>query len=951
MSNFGDMAERPDCGGSLHAAKRRSAAGSESRHKSSGSRRVKLEKVLGISTASGSALASDPNSGLVAYPAGCVVVLLHPQINKQSHIINMSRKPFSALAFSCDGKHLVTGERGHLPCVRVWQVDDGVEAADVQNHKCGVSCVAFSTGGAYVVSVGDQYDMNVCVWDWRKGSILASNKVSSSVSAISFSEDGSYFVTAGKRHVRFWYLDASKERRGTGTAPLMGRSGLLGDHRQAVFCGVACGRGPAAAATYAVTRSALLCRFDAARQLEAWVRLKASCACSVEVTEDFVFCGCSDGLVRVFSPSDLRYITTLPYPHRLGVELMLPSPSGSRPSRYPDAVALTFNPRARHLTCVYADRSVYVWDVGQLRNANQIHTALYHSAPVWNIQVCPEQSDASRARLPPSSFLTCSSDNTIRLWHADSAAPYNNLYSAVARAQDPLRILHVGDNAPADREDKSEASDDRSAVRVLRLGPDGRRLATGDLCGILRIFDLEFLDELVKIEAHDSEVLALEFSPSSAGVKLLASAGRDRLVRIFNLDRDFRLEQTIADHSAPVVAVKFAGDGAHIRLVSCGADKSVYFYSYVREPHRTAEGGVSFRRTQQAVEKTALHDMDADSSRTHVAVACQDRNVRVYSVETGKLKKCLKDPTSKGGALLKVETVDCTVNSVHRAFRGREAKICQISPRGSDRLLRGHLLLRQEHQHLGLPVRRARRRPVWAFRAGDVLAVQRRLRAPDQRVGRRLCVCVAAGLPHDRRHDDEERGPDEERRRRRRVSGAPPRSHAAFSHGSLCAAARFRRETFVVGPSRGDEERRTPSRPDPEGAPQIRTNGKMPTWFRKLQGEAAVSSYVPSDAEPVPVRNRWLEKSPLVILDYSPSSTEDEDGDGDGADEDEDEDFQPQSLESRLRDEEDAVPKTDAERVDDDDKFATRRRKNLDIWWGSDTDKRRGRKTASRKER
>ncbi|XP_061638441.1 WD repeat-containing protein 62 [Phyllopteryx taeniolatus] len=862
------MAERPDCGGSLHAAKR-SAAGSKSRHKSSGSRRVKLEKVLGISTASGSALASDPNSGLVcgrvAPPADQQTKPHHqhvqvlPPFPFWSLVGPFNRKPFSALAFSCDGKHLVTGERGHLPCVRVWQVDDGVEAADVQNHKCSVSCVAFSTGGNYVVSVGDQYDMNVCVWDWRKGSILASNKVSSSVSAISFSEDGSYFVTAGKRHVRFWYLDASKERRGTGTAPLMGRSGLLGDHRQAVFSGVACGRGAAAAGTYAVTRSALLCRFDAGRQLEAWVRLKASCACSVEVTEDFVFCGCSDGLVRVFSPSDLRYITTLPYPHRMGVELMLPSPSGSRLSRYPDAVALTFNPRARHLTCVYADHSVYVWDIGQLRNANQIHTALYHSAPVWNIQVCPEQSDASRSCLPPSSFLTCSSDNTIRLWHADSAAPYNNLYSNVAHAQDLLRILYVGDNAPADREDKSEAADDKSAIRVLRLGPDGRRLATGDLCGILRIFDLEFLDELVKIEAHDSEVLALEFSPSSAGVKLLASAGRDRLVRIFNLDRDFRPEQTIADHSAPVVAVKFAGDGAHIRLVSCGADKSVYFYSYVREPHRTAEGGVSFWRTQQVVEKTALHDMDVDSSRTHVAVACQDRNVRVYSVETGKLKKCLKDPASKGGALLKVH-VDPTGSFVATCCSDKNISI--LDYRSGERVaaLFGHS------------------EPVTCLRFSADCT--------------RLISASGDGCVFVWRLDS-------------RMTATMMMKKRALMKS---AVAGIRRETFVVGPSRRDEERRTPSRPDPEGGdvaygvvvpPRVNVWWSLSLVLSFQQGEAAVSSYVPSDAEPVPVRNRWLEKSPLVILDYSPSSNEDEDG------EDEDEDFHPQSLESRLRDEED----------------------------------------------
>lgn len=38
-------------------------------------------------------------------------------------------------------------------------------------------------------------------------------------------------------------------------------------------------------------------------------------------SEDFLFCGCADGVVRVFSPSNLQYVATLPRPHPLGVDL------------------------------------------------------------------------------------------------------------------------------------------------------------------------------------------------------------------------------------------------------------------------------------------------------------------------------------------------------------------------------------------------------------------------------------------------------------------------------------------------------------------------------------------------------------------------------------------------------------------------------------------------------
>ncbi|XP_051255549.1 WD repeat-containing protein 62 isoform X2 [Dicentrarchus labrax] len=857
------MAEGADCG-SVTAAKRRQPAGRKSRQsrQKSSSSRVSLEKVLGIGTVSGSGLTSDPNSGLIAYPAGCVIVLLHPKKNKQSHIINTSRKPFSALAFSHDGKHLVTGESGHMPCVRVWEVDGG-QVAEVQSHKYGVSCVAFSTNSCYIVSVGYQHDMTVSVWDWRKGSIIASNKVSSRVFAVSFSQDNSYFVTAGNRHIKFWYLDASKERRVNSTVPLIGRSGLLGDHKNSMFSGVACGRGLMACSTYCITSSGLLCLFNSSRQLEAWVNLKTSSASCLAVSEHFIFCGCADGVIRVFSPSNLQYITTLHRPHRLGVDLtqsaqhgsLLPASPGAQ---YPDTLALTFDPASKQLTCVYNDHSVYVWDVKDVRNAGKLYSALYHSSSVWSVEVYPELSDASQACLPLSSFFTCSSDNTIRLWHTDPPTGHRNLYS-----NDLLRILYVGENtqhlqAEGERGEAAGA-DGKAGIRVLGISPDGQHLAAGDRCGNLRIFGLEFLDELAKIEAHDSEVLCLVFSPTSTGVKLLASASRDRLIHIFNLEKNYSLEQTLNDHSASITAVKFTGESPEVRMVSCGADKSIYFQT----AEQTAEG-LSFSRSHHVVEKTTLYDMDLDSSRTHVAIACQDRNVRVYNVETGKLKKCLKGSSSDEGALLKVH-VDPSGSFFATSCSDKNITIFDYESGECVATLFGHseivtcMRFSQDCRHL-ITV------------SGDSCVFVWRL--------------------------DSQMTSTMRKRRGLKLAAAP----VTCSH----KPQNIRRETFITVPSsqlplmeeeEEEADRRTPARLDSvQGPPLLQTNGKLPMWFRKLgQGEA--SATIQSDAEPRPVRSRWGEQlDPLIICaSFSPSQMEEE--------EEEEEDFHPQSLESLLGEE------------------------------------------------
>ncbi|KAE8585529.1 hypothetical protein XENTR_v10021339 [Xenopus tropicalis] len=620
-----------------------------------GHRQVELEKVLGITVSSNSSITCDPISGLIAYPAGCVIVVLCPRKNKQTHIFNTCRKPLSALSFSPNGKFIVTGESGHNPAVRIWDVAEKVLVSEMLGHKYGVSCVCFSPDMKYVVSVGYQHDMVINVWDWKVNMIVAKNKVSSKVSAVSFSEDSSYFVTVGSRHVKFWYLETSKKIQVNGTVPLVGRSGLLGDLHDNIFCGVACGKGSNSRSTFCIAYSGVLCQFTDKRVLEKWIKLKVSASYCLAVTELFVFCGCEDGIVRIFNAQNLQYITDLPKPHYLGVDVSLgtdPSTLFTKQtdSSYPDTSALVYDERNQWLCCVYNDHSLYVWDVNDTRKVGKVYSGLYHSSFVWNIEVFPELGE--RPCLPSGCFFSCSSDNTIRLWNIERNANLylgKNIYS-----NDLHKVIYVDNNIEhlkdtSSMAEKSDVRDTKSGIRVLKIRPDGQHLASGDRTGNIRIYDLGIFDELLTIEAHDGEVLCLEYSKPSTGVTLLASASRDRLIHVLNAEKDYILEQTLDDHSSSITAVKFAGDQEEILMISCGADKSIYF-----RPAQMLPDGIHFSRLHHTVEKTAMYDMDVDVSQKTVAVACQDKNIRLYSISSGKQEKILKS-SPNGGALLKVQ--------------------------------------------------------------------------------------------------------------------------------------------------------------------------------------------------------------------------------------------------------------------------------------------------------
>lgn len=78
-------------------------------------------------------------------PSRCTVVLYNPRKNRQTHITNSSRKTITCLGFSVDGRHLVTGECGHLPSVRVWDVQERQMIAEFPGHKFGINCVVSGT--------------------------------------------------------------------------------------------------------------------------------------------------------------------------------------------------------------------------------------------------------------------------------------------------------------------------------------------------------------------------------------------------------------------------------------------------------------------------------------------------------------------------------------------------------------------------------------------------------------------------------------------------------------------------------------------------------------------------------------------------------------------------------------------------------------------------------------
>lgn len=508
--------------------------------------------------------------------------------------------------------------------------------------------------------MGSQHDNIVNVFDWKSNLKIASNKVSAKVVAVSFSEDGNYFVTVGNRHVKYWYLEGGRKYKEP--IPLMGRSAILGELRNNDFCAVACGKGDMIDSTYAITRNGHLVEFNSRRLLDKWVMCRTTSANCMVASAKYIFVGCADAIIRVFNTETLEYVTTLPRTHYLGVDVaqgvqishMMSAPQASK---YPDTIAIVFDESRSKVSCVYNDHSLYIWDLRDIRRVGKSHSFLYHSACIWGVETVPSNflrngNVVQQCKLPSDSFLTCSSDDTIRVWGLDDSET-NDIYRKNIYSKELLKVIYIDDELnfikdtdnPTQSNEKSSSYDGRNGVRCIKVSTEYGQVATGDRSGNIRIYNLNNLKLITSIEAHDSEVLCLEYTNDKIDRHLLASASRDRLIHVFDVENGYRILQTLDDHSSSITSVKFIGNGLQFQMISCGADKSIIFRNYQNN---------QFTRGNNCSGKNTLYDMEVDSTAKHILTACQDRNIRVYGTQNAKHTKTFKGSHSDEGTLIKL---------------------------------------------------------------------------------------------------------------------------------------------------------------------------------------------------------------------------------------------------------------------------------------------------------
>jgi len=491
----------------------------------------------------------------------------------------------NSLTFSPDGKLLATASDDAT--VRLWDVGAKKLLRKLDEPEGGVIGVAFSPDGQHLAACGK--DKAIYVWDVAHGALLATlSGHRDFVQAVAFSPDGvSLFSTSDDRTARQWDLAKRTEIRTWATHP--GRIVGLAISHDGRLLAIAGSQG-------------ILEQYDlqTGKELSPLKGHTGAVNSLVFSPDDQLLASASDdATVRIWdTPTSTERLIFAGHGDRIWSAAFAPDGRNIATASADGTVKLS---QLGDPYVALPELPMQIWGVGFSTD----------SQTIW----CGGPGEPGRILVRPISqanwTVIATDQNDQPLRHV-LQQPRDGSWIATFATGEMRRIWIEGSTV------QQQAVAHHLTVHSIALSPDGRFLAVGNQD--IQVWDTTNWNLVATLRGHSAEVHALNFSPAS---NLLASGDLHGVVTLWEVPCG-KPRLTLPPQSQDVRALCFSPDGK--RLAWVGHEPTVTLWDIVAERRHLVLAGHTSRLTAVAW---------SPDGRT-VASSGDDYTVRLWDPETGR---------------------------------------------------------------------------------------------------------------------------------------------------------------------------------------------------------------------------------------------------------------------------------------------------------------------------